>query len=103
MTTKRAILVGLGSYGRQWASDCRDHEGVDLAGFVAHSERSYERAAREWGVPQDRLFMNLEEAIERTRPDFVLDVTPPSAHREVALTCFAAGVSVVGEKPLSDE
>ena len=45
--------------------------------------------------------MNLEEAIERTRPDFVLDVTPPSAHREVALTCFAAGVSVLGEKPLS--
>jgi predicted dehydrogenase len=103
MTPKRAILVGLGSYGRQWASDCRDHEGVDLVGFVAHSERSYERAAREWGVPQDRLFMNLKEAIERTRPDFALDVTPPSAHREVALTCFAAGVSVLGAKPLSDD
>ena len=103
MKARRVVLVGLGSYGRLWADDCRDHDGVDLVGFVAHSERSRERALREWCVPSDRLYMNLEEAIERETPDFVLDVTPPSVHHEVALTSFAAGVSVLGEKPLSDD
>jgi predicted dehydrogenase len=34
--------------------------------------------------------------------DFVLDVTPPAVHHEVALKAFAAGLSVIGEKPLSD-
>jgi predicted dehydrogenase len=98
----RAVLVGLGSYGYRWAEDCRQHPDVDLVAFVAHSERSKSRALKEWGVPEDKLFMDLDEALSRTGPDFLIDVTPPSVHREVALRAFDHGVSVLGEKPLSD-
>ena len=99
----KAVLVGLGDFGRRWFEVCGRHGEVELVGLVARSEASRARAASEWGAPRDRLFGSLEQALERTRPDFVLDVTPPSAHRSVALTAFAAGVSVLGEKPLSDD
>ena len=38
----------------------------------------------------------------RLRPDFLVDVTVPSAHCEVTLAALAAGVPVLGEKPMAD-
>jgi predicted dehydrogenase len=40
-------------------------------------------------------------AIERARPDFVVDVTPPEAHHDVTLAALGAGVAVLGEKPMA--
>ena len=102
MSLFKGVLVGLGSHGRYWNTICSDHSQVDLVGYVARTETSRERAAVEWGVPRERLFASLQESIDRARPDFVLDVTPPQAHREVALTSFSAGLPVLGEKPMSD-
>ncbi len=103
MARLRAVLAGLGGFGRRWFEVCGRSGDVELVGLVARSAASRERAAVEWGAARERLYGSLEQAIERTRPDFVLDVTPPAAHREVALTAFGAGVAVLGEKPLSDD
>ena len=77
MSRFKGILAGLGSHGRYWNTICSDHSEVELVGYVARTETSRERAAVEWGVPRERLFASLQESIERSRPDFVLDVTPP--------------------------
>jgi predicted dehydrogenase len=98
----RAVLAGLGGQGRKWADLCRTHDGVDIVGFADPSDASRRRAAAEWGVPEDRLFDSVPRALERTSPDFVLDVTPPAVHRDVALVSFAAGLPVLQEKPMSD-
>jgi predicted dehydrogenase len=99
----RAVMAGLGGFAPRWLEVCKGSGDVELVGFAARSERSRERAATELGLPRDRLFASVAEALERTHPDFVLDVTPPAAHREVALAAFAAGAAVLGEKPLSDD
>lgn len=37
-----------------------------------------------------------------TAPDFVLDVTSPESHREIALASFGAKLPLLQEKPMSD-
>jgi len=82
---------GLGGQGRKWADICRKHGDVDVVGFADPSEASRRRATAEWGVPEDRLFDSVPRALERTSPDFVLDVSPPAPHhREIALASFAS-------------
>jgi predicted dehydrogenase len=99
---RTAVLAGLGGQGKKWADLCRNHESVEIVGFADPSEPSRERARTEWGVPADRLFDSVPRALERTSPDFVLDITPPAVHREVALASFAAGLPILQEKPMSD-
>jgi predicted dehydrogenase len=98
----RAVLAGLGGQGRKWSDLCRTHGGVDIVGFADPSDASRRRARTEWGVPEDRLFPSVPEALEKASPDFVLDVTPPTVHRDVALASFAAGLPILQEKPMSD-
>ena len=102
MSQFKGVLVGLGNHSGIWNSTCQDHPEVDLVAYVARKEETRERAATQLGLPRDRLFASLGEAIDKSDPDFVLDVTPPGAHKEIALTSFSAGLSLLGEKPMSD-
>ena len=101
MKRMRAVLAGLGGQGKKWADLCRKHGEVDLVGFADPGEAQRRRAA-DWGVPDDRLFDSLPRALEKTHPDFVLDITPPAVHRDIALACFDGKVPVLEEKPMSD-
>ncbi len=103
MANFKGVLVGLGGHGKRWDGVCRDHDEVELVGYVGRSEASRVRAVREWGVDETQIYGDLTQVLEATSPDFVLDVTSPDAHRQVALTSFTAGVPVLGEKPMSDD
>lgn len=98
----KAVLTGLGGRGLHWLRAMRERADVEFVGFVEPSEASITRAVEGHQVPPALIFGSLGEAIARTRADFVLDVTPPAVHHEIALQAFAAGLHVIGEKPLSD-
>ncbi|MDE0025477.1 MAG: Gfo/Idh/MocA family oxidoreductase [Spirochaetaceae bacterium] len=98
----RGVLAGLGNHGRRWAEVCRRHPAVELVGFAGRGATSRQRAATDWGVPGERIYGALGDAIAGTAPDFVLDVTSPESHREVALASFRAGLPLLQAKPMSD-
>ena len=98
----KAILTGLGGQGLSWLGDIRKRDDVEIVAFVEPFEASITRAVEQHSVPRERIFPSLDEAIKNAPADFVLDVTPPAVHHEVALKAFAAGLHVLGEKPLSD-
>lgn len=98
----KAILTGLGGRGLHWLSAARKHQGVDVVAFVEPYEGSITRAVEQYQVPRDTIFPDLDEAIKNADADFVLDVTPPAIHPEVAFKAFESGLHVIGEKPLSD-
>jgi predicted dehydrogenase len=54
-------------------------------------------------VPAAQVFRSLDDALDRTEADFVLDVTPPAIHHQVAERAFERGQHLLGEKPLSDD
>ncbi len=100
---KNAILTGLGGRGLHWLSAIRKRDDVQIVGFVEPYQGSIDRAVNDFQVPREQIFGTLDEAIANVQADFVLDVTPPAVHNEIAHKAFDAGLHVLGEKPLSDD
>jgi predicted dehydrogenase len=102
MTTFKALLVGAGGMGRAWGKNLRDCADVELGGWIDIRPDAAAEAAAELGRPDIYTGDDLARALAEIRPDFVVDVTIPEAHRDVTLTALAAGVPVIGEKPMAD-
>ncbi|NUP98607.1 MAG: Gfo/Idh/MocA family oxidoreductase [Armatimonadetes bacterium] len=97
----RGIVVGLGGRARSWIEVARRQPQVELVGFVEPATAQREAAVAA-GVAAETIFGELHEALHHLEADFVIDVTPPKAHEEVALMAFDHGLDVLGEKPMSD-
>lgn len=98
----RALLVGAGAMGRQWATNLTACDEVTFAGWLDIRPGAAAQAAQELGLEVGYTGENLEQALAELRPDFLVDVTVPEAHHDVTLTALAAGVPVLGEKPMAD-
>jgi predicted dehydrogenase len=99
----RGIIVGLGGRARSWINVCRRSSDVELVGYVEPVEERRRAYAEQFQIPEAQLFRSLDEAIRSLEADFVLDVTPPAAHEEIAIKSFEAGLHVLEEKPMSDK
>ena len=99
---RRALLVGAGNMGRNWARTLQAAENARLAGWVDLRGDVLEQAATGLGLEGVALDTDLGRALATIRPDFVVDVTVPGAHHAVTLEALASGVPVLGEKPMAD-
>ena len=102
MTTYRGIVTGLGGRGLHWVRQTRMRKDCELVAFVEPSEANRQRAVERQDIPADRIYPSLEAALGAVEANFVLDVTPPAVHHQIAQQTFAAGLHLLGEKPLSD-
>jgi predicted dehydrogenase len=100
--TYTALIVGAGSMGRAWGQNLRDCENVEVVGWVDLRPDVAAQAAEELGLRGVHTGPDLEKAIAEARPDFVVDVTTPESHRDVTVQALAAGMPVLGEKPMAD-
>ncbi|MCS6861828.1 MAG: Gfo/Idh/MocA family oxidoreductase, partial [Abditibacteriales bacterium] len=98
----QGIITGLGNRGLHWVRAVRQREDVEIVAYVEPAEQNRERAVAQHDVPAERIYCSLDDALSAVEADFVLDVTPPAVHHEIAQKAFAAGLHVMGEKPLSD-
>ena len=100
MKPLRAVLAGAGALGPFWARELLESPDTELVGWVDLDPSRAEKAAAKLGVkvPAGR---ELEPMLREHRPDFVLNVTPPAAHRAVALAALEHGAHVLTEKPLA--
>jgi predicted dehydrogenase len=97
-----ALLVGAGGMGKAWARNLFSNPRVNLAGWMDIRPDAAPAAIAELKITGVQTFDDLAKAIEKTRPDFVVDVTIPEAHHEVTIQSLAAGIPVLGEKPMAD-
>ncbi|HEY3228605.1 MAG TPA: Gfo/Idh/MocA family oxidoreductase, partial [Roseiflexaceae bacterium] len=87
--------------GRAWGKNLRDCAEVAVGGWVDIRPDVAAQAADEIGLDDVYIGTDLERALAEVRPDFVVDVTVPEAHHDVTLAALAAGVPVLGEKPMA--
>lgn len=101
MDRRKALLVGAGGMGRAWGKNLRDCERVEIGGWVDIRPGIAAKAADELGVAT---FTgdDLSKALAEVKPDFVVDVSVPEAHCDVTCATLAAGVPVLGEKPMAE-
>ena len=99
----KCIVTGLGNRGLYWVGHLKQRDDCEIVGYVEPVAANRQRAVEKQGVPEKLIFDSLDAAIQNTEADFLMDVTPPAVHHEVAEKAFAAGLHVLGEKPLSDD
>jgi predicted dehydrogenase len=97
----KALIVGAGGMGRAWGKNLHACDEVAIAGWVDIRPGAAAQAAAELALEGIHTGEDLERALAEVRPDFVVDVTVPEAHHDVTLTALAAGVPVLGEKPMA--
>ena len=101
MANYKALIVGAGSMGRAWGKNLKECEQTSVIGWVDIRPDAAAAAAEELEFAGIATGDDLSRLIAETKPDFVVDVTIPEAHHDVTLTALAAGVPVLGEKPMA--
>jgi predicted dehydrogenase len=101
MGTFRALIVGAGGMGRAWGRNLAQHPETDIAAWIDLRPEAAAQAVEELQLSGVVTGDDLNKAIAETRPDFVVDVTIPEAHHDVTLAALAAGLPVLGEKPMA--
>jgi len=99
--TYRVLIVGAGQMGRGWGETLRDCPETNIVAWVDVLPGAAARAAAELGLAAVLTDTELDRAITTARPDFVVDVSPPEAHRDVTLAALTRGLPVLGEKPMA--
>jgi len=101
MAEFRVLIAGAGQMGRGWGENLRDCPDTELVAWVDVLPGGAARAAAELGLRDILTGAALDRAITMARPDFVVDVSPPEAHRDVTLAALGRGIPVLGEKPMA--
>lgn len=102
MKQKRALLVGAGNWGQNWGRTLQACTPVKIAGWVDVRPGAARESARLLTLDGVYTGSDLGRAIADTEPDFVVNVTLPEAHAEVAIEAMEAGLPVLCEKPMAD-
>ena len=90
-------VVGVGVMGSNHARVLSEMAGVQLVGVVDPERKQREFVARNLGCAE---FTDLEALLE-SGVDAVTIAAPTHLHHDLALTCIAAGVHVMVEKPIA--
>ncbi len=97
----RLVQVGAGAMGRAWLRTITESPDVELVALVDLNASAATQAAVDHGISGIVITDSLEDAIRRTAPEAVVDVTVPVAHSEVNITAMRAGLPVLCEKPIA--
>jgi predicted dehydrogenase len=98
----KIVQVGCGAMGQGWIEHAVKTPGLELVGLVDVRREAAAIAAEKFKISPECVFDSLGEAIEKTNPDAVFDVTVPPAHESVVVEALQAGRHVLGEKPMSE-
>lgn len=87
--------------GRTWGQNLKDHQEVTFAGWVDVRPDAAAEASHALEVTPDYTGTDIDEAVAKCKPDFLVDVTPPEVHHDVTLKALGQGLPVIGEKPMA--
>ena len=100
--TRRALLVGAGGMGKAWGKNLQANADLaTLVGWVDLRPGAAQEAADELKLSGVATGTDFARILADVKPDFVIDVTVPEAHRDITVAALSAGYPVLGEKPMA--
>jgi predicted dehydrogenase len=97
----RAVVVGAGFLSPYWARELIESPDTELVGWVDIDALRARAGGDALGLTRLATGASLSAMLEAQAPDFIVNVTAPAAHHEVALSALAHGTAVLSEKPLA--
>ena len=97
----RVVVAGAGKLGPYWVREVLEHPDCELAGWVDLDAKRVKAEAALLGVGDVPASASLEATLDAQRPDFLVNVTAPTAHHAVTLAALERGIAVLSEKPLA--
>ncbi|RKX99818.1 gfo/Idh/MocA family oxidoreductase [Candidatus Poribacteria bacterium] len=94
----RGITVGAGFFGRIHLEGWSRVENARITAVVDKVKGKAEECASRYGIAA---YADVEEAIEREKPDFVDIVTRPDSHLQIARIAASKGCHVLCQKPIA--
>ena len=102
MPAIRLLQIGLGPHGRNWARHVLpDIPEVELVAYVDRDPNALDVLRADAGVPAEKCFESLTEAVAATQPQAALNTTALPAHVPVTRALLEAGLHVMVEKPFA--
>ena len=96
----KAILAGVGAFGRKHLDGIKEIDDVEVVALVGRRQEKTQAIADEYGI---RLAStDLSEALAVPGVDAAILCTPTSMHAQQAIQCMEAGTHVQVEIPLAD-
>lgn len=99
----RLIQAGVGGFGISWLYAVQDCDGFKHVALVDPSREALASAGTMTGVPPERQFTRLEDALANVEADGLVNVTPVPAHLETSVQAMEAGLHVLLEKPIAGD
>ena len=100
--TVKLVHVGLGGWGQDWERNAIPPVSqIERVAWVDAHAPMLEMAREKLGLPKDRCFSSLADAINAVEIDAVLVTAPQFAHVPLAIEAMEAGKHVLVEKPFS--
>lgn len=97
----RVVVVGAGGMGRAWLRTVEESPLVELAGIVDLDLKAARAAAASLGRPDLPVGAGTAALASDVDAQAVINVTVPAAHHPVTTEALAAGLAVLGEKPVA--
>jgi predicted dehydrogenase len=94
----RVAIVGCGFVADYYVRTLAAHPELQLAGVTDRDPERLERFTRYYPLPR---FESLDDLLERSGAEIVLNLTNPQSHFEVSQRSLSAGKHVYTEKPLA--
>jgi len=102
MRKMKIIQVGVGGFGRSWVDIILNSSEWEAVGFVDINQEALKKIIKECNLPEEKCFVSLKECFKKVKADALLNITPPSFHKEITIDALREGLHVLVEKPLSD-
>ena len=96
----RGAIIGLGSMGRQHLACYKSIDNVEIVAVCDSRPDHAYTFLKEWGLDIPA-YDNMEELIEKEKPDFVDIVTPTVTHTPLTVKALQMGCHVICEKPIA--
>lgn len=96
-TSARVALVGAGTIATQYLSGLRQTPGFEPVRICSRDGSGARAFADKHGLEA----CSLQEILADPEINYVLNLTPASAHEQVTRRCLEAGKSIYSEKPLA--